>query len=261
MKIRIGTFCWQCHIEKYGNTDDIELIEKERSLCNDTFIDLNDLHSYEYICPNKHLTITRTQEQKFEILFDQGTLALLDGYTKEAVTTYASALERFYEYYSLAISIKHSINLTDYKNMKNLMAKQSERQLGAFMFARLIEGHSNFIHNDKKSSFRNDVVHKGYIPTTQETIKYGEYVLSAIYSTIKELYKSMPNFYEECHWATQKIKFPTNSKKAMYQTGGGSTLIGLHTLFTGEFGKMTLQEIINDKSKHTILRKIYYSGI
>ena len=46
---------------------------------------------------------------KFELLFELGINALIDGYPREAVSSFASALERFYEFFcqvaALALSI------------------------------------------------------------------------------------------------------------------------------------------------------------
>lgn len=260
MKIRISSFCWQCYIDKFKNTDDQENLNKERDANPDVLVDLNDKHIYEYVCPNKHKTITRFQEQKFEILFDQATLALLDGYTKEAISTYSSALERFYQFYTLGISLKNSVSIENYTKVWNMMAKQSERQLGAFLILQLLEG-EEIKYNEKFANLRNDVIHKGYIPKTEEAINYGEYVLDIIYSAIKKLRVSMPNFFDECTFAVYNMNASKNTQKAKVVYSSVPTLIGLNKIETGEFGNSTLREILSDKSKHSFLRNIYYNGI
>jgi len=67
------------------------------------FDELNDENLYEFVCPKGHRSLTQLQEQKFEILFDIASLALIDGYTKEAVSSYSSSLERF-----IGILIEHT---------------------------------------------------------------------------------------------------------------------------------------------------------
>jgi hypothetical protein len=61
-------------------------------------VEMRDDGLYSVTCRRGHTTVTAIQEQKFEILFDIGAMALLDGYPREAVSSIASALERFYEY-------------------------------------------------------------------------------------------------------------------------------------------------------------------
>lgn len=47
----------------------------------------------------------------------------------------------------------------------------------------------------KKASFRNNVVHKGYIPSSEEAIEYGQYVLTFIRSMLKELNDTSKEFW------------------------------------------------------------------
>lgn len=72
-------------------------------------VEFRDDGLYKVACPRGHVTVTAIQEQKFEVLFDLGAMALLDGYTREAVSSMAASLECFFEYYVLAISLKHGI--------------------------------------------------------------------------------------------------------------------------------------------------------
>ena len=44
-------------------------------------------------CSRSHETTAILQEQKFEILFDIGAHAILDGYYREAVSSFTSSLE------------------------------------------------------------------------------------------------------------------------------------------------------------------------
>lgn len=49
-------------------------------------------------CSHGHKTTTIVQNPKYEILFDIGANAIVDGYYREAVSSFTSSLERFYEY-------------------------------------------------------------------------------------------------------------------------------------------------------------------
>ncbi|WP_238149350.1 hypothetical protein [Arsenophonus endosymbiont of Aleurodicus floccissimus] len=61
---------------------------------------------YEITCQNGHSSITFLQQQKFEILFDIGACAIIDGYYREAVSSFTSALERFYEFFIKVVCIQ-----------------------------------------------------------------------------------------------------------------------------------------------------------
>lgn len=150
--------------------------------------ELQDNGLYKMICNDGHETVTCLQEQKFEVLFDLALYAILDGYYREAVTSFASALERFYEFYVNVICIKHNINEDVYGEILKKVIKQSERQFGAYLFVYLLEnGASPKLLSENQVSFRNDVVHKGKIPSKQEAIKYGQAVLDIIAPVLSRL--------------------------------------------------------------------------
>lgn len=166
-------------------------------------VELRDDGLYTATCPKGHVTVTAIQEQKFEVLFDLGAMALLDGYTREAVSSIAASLERFFEYYVLVVSLKHGITYEQFRNAWNPISSSSERQLGAFLFIYLLENKKALepLVLDAKpqldgrsrgdtpawSTFRNNVIHKGYIPSEAEVIEYGNLVYQFIYRLIGEL--------------------------------------------------------------------------
>ena len=77
-----------------------------------------DSHVHDLTCPHcggKSCVFVR--KQKFEMLFDLGTRALMDGYAREAVASFSAALERFFEFYVKAAALERaqalaSVNLT-----------------------------------------------------------------------------------------------------------------------------------------------------
>ncbi|XDD53017.1 hypothetical protein AB3N62_11035 [Leptospira sp. WS4.C2] len=195
MKIKVT--CMECFRINGMPSNDYELIE------------INDTGILEHECLLGHKNITVIQQQNFEILFTLAGMALLDGYSRESIVSIAASLERFYEFYIKVISIEYKINFEDFdsawKNVKN----QSERQYGAFIFTYLLShnGQNPPLVDDEKpeligrskssikswKSFRNDVVHKGYIPTPQETISYSEIVYSHMLILLEDLHN---NFQE-----------------------------------------------------------------
>jgi hypothetical protein len=61
--------------------------------------DVRDDGVYEIECPHGHSGVIAVQEMKFEILFELAANAIFDGYYREAVASFASGLERFFEFY------------------------------------------------------------------------------------------------------------------------------------------------------------------
>ena len=196
------------------------------------------------------------QEQKFQILFDLASMALNDGYTKEAVSSYSGALERFIEYYILVTSLRNTISLDDFTKIWKQMANQSERQLGAYFALRLQEGQpTNW--DDKKSSFRNKVIHKGYIPSSDEAIEYGQYVLKFIQSTLKELNSSSKEFLDKAtfiHLSKNGDKLP---KEIRISNGSIPTIISLRGIDSDDYGNKTLREELDSIKENGFYKHFY----
>lgn len=165
----------------------------------------NDKGIYRHICDKGHESYTIDQAMKFERLFEIAGCAYLDGYYRESVASATSALERFYEF-SIKVFIKKVLNednQQEYIDTWNNVSNQSERQLGAYYFLYL----SNYkkapptIKNGKVK-FRNEVIHKGKIPTKDEAYDYIECIYDYIYNRILEIKKDFTSeilnviFYE-----------------------------------------------------------------
>ena len=60
--------------------------------------ELLDNLTFRTVCPNGHESVIVAEAQKFEVLYDMGISALLDGYCREAVSSFAAAQERFHEF-------------------------------------------------------------------------------------------------------------------------------------------------------------------
>lgn len=152
--------------------------------------------TYELACERGHKTIVCLQQFPFEIHFQIGSLALLDGYYAESTFAFAKALERFYEFciklFILEDSLPNGFE-TSWKSIK----KQSERQLGAFIFLYLnrfkecppIFPDQKMTSSRKCSEFRNDVIHEGYLPSKAEASTYGKMIFEYIQKLIVKLRK------------------------------------------------------------------------
>jgi len=60
---------------------------------------LLDHGDYEVKCEVGHVSLVNLDNLKFELLFELGINAHVDGYAREAVTSFASSLERFQEFF------------------------------------------------------------------------------------------------------------------------------------------------------------------
>lgn len=125
--------------------------------------------------------------QRFEILFQIGLNAILDGYYRDAVGSFSSSFEKFQEYYLTALA---TINGLDGKleEVWKHMAGRAERQLGAYAA-------TYFFFNEElppllsqsQIEFRNRVIHQGKIPSQQEATKFGNGIFSVIRPVLAEL--------------------------------------------------------------------------
>ncbi|MCJ8541806.1 hypothetical protein MWG95_13880 [Klebsiella variicola] len=145
---------------------------------------------YEMTCLKGHTSITILQQQKFEILFDIGAHAIIDGYYREAVSSFTSSLERFYEFFIKVVCISKGISEPNTLEAWKEVSNQSERQLGAFIFLHLLElGYKPILLKSKKIQFRNEVIHKGMIPSEAQALDYGQAVIDIIRPLLKILKK------------------------------------------------------------------------
>lgn len=145
---------------------------------------LEDSGLYRMSCSNGHDTVTCLQQQKFEVLFDLGVYALLDG-LREAVSSFSAALERTHEFFLRVQGKAAGVSEEEFSASWKRVHNQSERQLGAFIFAHtLIRKAAPSVLQEQDIGFRNAVIHKGKIPSHAEALAYGEKVLELILGVI-----------------------------------------------------------------------------
>lgn len=153
--------------------------------------ELEDTGVYSVTCSRKHNTNVLLQNEKFEILFDQGGMALLEGYPRQAVSDFSSSLERFHEFCIRVFLAEKEVSTEKVKEIWKCVESQSERQLGAFFFIYLLtfdEHPPGFITNPNNySHFRNKVIHKGYIPKLAEARNFGRELFDYMRKIISKL--------------------------------------------------------------------------
>ena len=138
-------------------------------------------------CSKGHTFALILQSQKFEILLESAANALIEGYTLEASSSLSSAYERFIEFALKVLCKKSGIELTEVEKTFNQVSRQSERQMGGFLFMYLSIIGVTYKINDQVVQFRNKVIHKGYIPTPSEVEEFAEKIYSEIYNLTQKL--------------------------------------------------------------------------
>lgn len=150
---------------------------------------LSDSGLYEVHCDLGHTSVVALRNLKFELLFEMGLNAIVDGYPREAVSSFTSSLERFNEFYWRVVMAHWQIPKSASEDAWKLVARLSERQLGAFITAALMltKRPPPVLNQNREVQFRNDVIHNGYVPTDDEAIRFGDSVKIIINDSLEAL--------------------------------------------------------------------------
>lgn len=237
MKISFLKHCWKCNTPK----SEVDMFVTMNPNDN-KFEEINEDYAYELTCPKGHKLLMVIHVEKFEMLFEMATMALMDGYAREAVSSYASSLERFLEYSIQVACLKHGVQYETFLKSWGSLG-QSERQLGAFLILKLLDS-TPVKWDSNKAKFRNDVIHNGYMASRQEAIDYGQYVLNFIREHIALMHKDSQKQMDDL----RHIKFEEKKKKFSHIVDVGTasvpTVIGLNQGGTRRYDDKNLEEII-----------------
>ncbi len=207
--------CMQCEYEKLETQYAVRGAE------------LRDDLTFEVVCPHGHKTRLIYEAQKFEVLFDMGMSALIDGYCREAVSSFAAAQERFHEFCIKVFLASHEIDKSQFGLTWKLVANQSERQLGAYYFLHLLHFKRSPVSDQKKVEFRNSVIHKGFIPAHEQTLEYAKYLYGYITSTLKSMRPGLdPAIASVCQFDLDDLK-TSIPKGTLTRSGAVPTTIWL----------------------------------
>lgn len=140
-------------------------------------VPITDSGIIRHTCGKGHLTVAVVQQQRFEVLSEIGKNAIIDGYNREGVASFASALERFHEFYCRVVWRTMGLPPEQIQDAWRDLS-HSERQVGAFVAAHLMaEGQAPTLLSNPQTKFRNDVIHNGYIPNAAEAVSFGQAVI------------------------------------------------------------------------------------
>ena len=146
---------------------------------------------YSINCPRGHEFQVEILNFQFEKFFETSIYSIVNGYYREAVGALAASYESFVR---LFIEIVVSARKTDESSSQEAwkkIAKQSERQLGAYIYLHLIEFNSMpLLIPESKTALRNRVIHQGYFPDKDECLAYGRCILASIRNAKSKLHDS-----------------------------------------------------------------------
>jgi hypothetical protein len=155
-----------------------------RSSC---FAELREDGVYEVRGDRGHRVLAALQNHRFELLFDSAALALRDDYYREAVATFAAALEAFWGFYARVVARHFGVKPEEIPQLQKDL-KLSERRAGAMFLAHLLLTGAAYQGDPaSRRTFRNNVLHDGYFPSRDEAMSYGRYVHDTILDGLEEL--------------------------------------------------------------------------
>jgi hypothetical protein len=137
-------------------------------------------------CDKGHLSAFVVQAHQFELLSEIALRAIIDGYYRDSVASFAAALERLYEFYIQLVCYENGVEPSNFDTAWKHLKKQSERQLGAFVACYLMEnGYAPLLLMQKAVKFRNMVIHQGLIPNKEEALEFAQAVSDCAIPLIK----------------------------------------------------------------------------
>jgi len=162
--------------------------------------EVRDDGHYEITCGAGHTTRVALENVKFEVLFELALNGLLDGYPREAVSSFTSSLERLYEFFWRVTCTHFGISAEEAIEAWKAVSSQSERQLGMFITAHLLltKRAPKLLTNAEVES-RNRVIHKGAVPSRGAAAKYGDSVMQLINSGLSQLRTLTPEALEKTY--------------------------------------------------------------
>ena len=180
----VKLLCPRCAYEASKNFDGYTVLEVPVPVSK-----LSDDGRYEVHCEKGHVSAVILDNVKFELLFELGLNAIIDGYPREAVSSFASALERFYEFYWRVVMCHFDLPSDQVNSTWKPLSKLSERQVGAYSTASILltKRAPILLNPNKEVPFRNSVIHSGYVPTEKEAISFGDVVMQLISNDLSEL--------------------------------------------------------------------------
>jgi hypothetical protein len=173
--MKISLVCPQCSAENTGVAE--------------FFVEtIRDDGLYSGHCPHGHDVLVATQTLRHEMLFEIAMNAIADGYYREAVSSFTSSMERFFEFAVRVMSRCRGAPSEIVEAAWKEVSRKSERQLGAFIFLYIAEFRTvPYLLPKKMGELRNAVTHKGLLPERNDAIEFGASVYEVIQRGVQKL--------------------------------------------------------------------------
>lgn len=148
---------------------------------------------YQFKCSQGHENTIILQDEPYQVLFEIAVQAIADGYYREAVSSAAAALERFFEFAARFLLLERKVPFEVVRLGWNEVSAQSERQLGLFIgtFVSRFGAMPSLLPRNGSSKpsaeFRNAVIHKGHIPTRKEALDFVEKIFEIVKENLDQL--------------------------------------------------------------------------
>ena len=197
--------------------DSNDVLKPIRIAFRDSYIagNITNYNTFEYSCRYMHNTDFTFDNFSHELLFESGLHALKDNYYREAVTSFASSLERFYEFILHLIFLKN--DRKDFEITWKNIAAQSERQLGAFIILYKFHFHEETPKLEQNEiKFRNDVIHKGVFPNYDDTLNFANKIILIIRKVLDKFKDSLDEIKD-----IKETLFQNNISKLKLKTPKG----------------------------------------
>lgn len=193
------------------------------------FSEFRDDGIYRFKCDVGHEGIVGGQQQHFEILSEIAMFAIVDGYYREAVASFVASMERYFEFFMRVTLRASGVE----ENVVGLMWKQlsnsSERQFGVYCYAYVQAfGEAPPVPSDSQRKFRNDVIHKGKIPSRDEAITQCQFIVDMVRASIWRLRGKYQNQVQvEVLGRLQKIALAAHEEGIPMSTSSMPTVLSL----------------------------------
>lgn len=202
-------------------------------------------------CPFGHKTVVRITHNLCDVLYSSAVYAFVRDCLSESVMSFAAALERAYEMFTKVTLYVEGMSYDQIDNFWKDLLKQSERQYGAFCTQFLKTFKQSWKVNQRMIEFRNKVVHKGHIASTQEVTEYAEYVTESLYRILKYLHsnnqkESHEYYFHEVKKTKDKVKGLIEKHKARV---GGNSIISLLNWNIMDMPETTFSDAVRKMNK------------
>ena len=199
-------------------------------------------------CDKGHITIAGLVTELFDVLYKSAVDSYMKKCLSESVMSFAASLERAYELFIKIVLLRQSFSFGEIEEYWKEIKNQSERQYGAFCFCHLYVTKESWRIDSKMIEFRNKVVHKGYIATSEEVQIYADNITSCLTAIIKIIKTNFDTERSKLYFLQKEATKPTITKimqkypNAKYAASGNPSLLKWNY---SEYESVTFEDSLN----------------